>query len=142
MRRREKRSMRTDDRKLDWPAELYAPAERIFDEPETVRVLASGESSDLSFHREREWEVEPKPVYDEPAPLLKHVLTADDLHDQRIAALTEALQAGLNFLTLPGTGAKAWAKDLSYSELVTEHIEEATRQITTAMNLIDIREGR
>lgn len=135
--------MRTDDRKLDWPAELYAPAEAIFDEPETVRVLASGESSDLSsprFVSEAAWER--SVVYDEPAPLLKHVLTADDLHDQRIAALTEALQAGLNFLTLPGTGAKAWAKDLSYSELVTEHIEEAARQITTAMNLIDIREGR
>ena len=75
-------------------------------------------------------------------PMLRHALNADDLHAQRISALTIALQAAIDFLTLPKTGAKAWAADLRYAESVIGHIEDAADSCVSALRLIDISEQK
>ena len=81
----------------------------------------------------------------EPVAMLRHVVTADELHQQRISALTSAIQAAVDFLSLPKTGAKAWARDLSYHERLTNPkgnglLDKAVDECRTALDFIAVQE--
>lgn len=78
---------------------------------------------------------------------LRHIPTADELHDQRITALVGAIQAAVDFLSLPKTGAKAWAGDLPYHERLTNPkgsglLDKAVDECRTALDFIAVQEDR
>ena len=75
-----------------------------------------------------------------PARLIQRDNAVDN-HTQRVTGLTTALRLALDQLTLPKTGARDWASDLRYGDLIITRINEATTAIHEALDLIDIHEN-
>lgn len=71
---------------------------------------------------------------------LRHAPNADDHHNMGISNLRTALETAINFLSVPRTGAKAWAADLAYRDEILPHIRVAVEEVTQALNIIDIHE--
>jgi hypothetical protein len=119
------------DLELDEPWILPQPNRDLFDPVEEVTVISAAAAA-------------ARPAPDTPAntevATLRHVVNADELHEQRVNALRTALNAAMDFLTLPKTGAKAWASDLRYGDGVIDHVEEAADRVMAALNLISIHE--
>lgn len=71
---------------------------------------------------------------------LRQAVNAEEHHNMGVSNLRTALEAAINFLSLPRTGAKAWAADLAYRDEILPHIKVAVEEITQALNIIDIHE--
>jgi len=108
------------------------PDRELFDPVEEVTVISAAAAASRP--------APPEPPTNTEVATLRHVVTADDLHTQRVDALRAALNAAYDFLTLPKTGAKAWASDLRYGDGVIDSVEEAGDRIVAALNLISIHE--
>lgn len=125
------------DLELDEP--WVIPGSREIDDPIEEVTVISAEAARGERSRYRSGT---DPAGAEPVAMLRHVANADDLHEQRVNALRTALNAAMDFLTLPKTGAKAWASDLRYGNDVIRHVEEAGDQVMAALNLISSHEDR
>jgi hypothetical protein len=71
---------------------------------------------------------------------LRHATNADEHHNIGVSSLRTALEAAVNFLSVPRTGAKSWAADLSYRDEILPHIRVAVEEVNQALNIIDIHE--
>jgi hypothetical protein len=71
---------------------------------------------------------------------IRHAANADEHHNIGVSNLRTALEAAANFLSIPRTGAKSWAADLSYRDEILPHIRVAVEEVNQALNIIDIHE--
>ena len=107
------------------------------DDIEMVTVVPADEAPQPTQGRSyRELEAQAK------VATLRHIPNADEHHNMGVSNLRTALEAAINFLSVPRTGAKAWAKDLSYRDELSPHIDTAVDAINVVLNIIDIHENK
>ena len=118
----------------DWPEHTRLTEGDAID---TVKVVPG---TDVPRVREAEPAPIPRLSSEGPARLIQRDNAVDN-HAQRVTGLTTALRLALDQLTLPKHGARDWATDLRYGDLIIERINEASVAIHEALDLIDIHEN-
>lgn len=123
-----------------WVAGNWKPADKVEshwkDDDEMVTVIPADEAGEPRRGRSySELEAEAK------VATIRSIPNADEHHNVGVSNLRTALDAAVNFLSVPRTGAKAWAANLPYGEEVTELIDEALDKVNSAIRRIDVNEN-